>query len=102
MSSVCFVVFQQRNFVSNTFQTGMKVEMKDPKDETGYRIATIVKVIGPRLQLLLDGCSNCDDMWVLYDSCDIRPLGWCKENGFTLKQPEGFALFFIIIILIEI
>lgn len=95
MLGVFVTIFQQRSSVSNLFQTGMKVEVKGPKYDSGYRIATVVNVIGPRLQLRFDGCSNCDDMWVLYDSCEIRPLGWCKENGFTLKQPEGFCIVFL-------
>ena len=88
-------IFQSRGSFLNLFQPEMKLELKHQTDEASYCIATVVNVCGPRLHLLLDGCSHSDDVWLLCDSSEIHPIGWCKEKGLNLKQPEGSLSVFI-------
>lgn len=89
IQAILFYLFSQPLLSANPFDIGMKVELKDPKQECVYCIATVVGVIGSRIRLRPDGCSSRDDVWVFCDSRDMHPIGWCKEQGIDVQKPEG-------------
>ncbi|XP_065057114.1 polycomb protein Scm-like isoform X2 [Rhopilema esculentum] len=87
---LCFRM--QRTSSTNTFQVGMKLEVKDPRQDSVVCIATVVTIWGPRLRLHLDGCPKSEDIWVLCDSGEIHPVGWCEGNRGVLQKPKGFSV----------
>uniref|UniRef100_A0A7N6AZI8 Lethal(3)malignant brain tumor-like protein 1 n=1 Tax=Anabas testudineus TaxID=64144 RepID=A0A7N6AZI8_ANATE len=52
-------------------------------------IHTVVSVCGYRLRLHFDGYSDCHDFWVIANSPDIHPAGWCESTGHKLHTPKG-------------
>jgi hypothetical protein len=74
----------------NNFLPGMKLEARDPRNEASWSIATVVALLGSRLQLRLDGTDNTNDFFVLVDSANIAPIGSCEKKGDMLQPPLGF------------
>ncbi|XP_057218672.1 sex comb on midleg-like protein 2 isoform X2 [Triplophysa rosa] len=83
---------QSRNPPSNDFKVGMKVEAHDPRNSTSVCIATVMGLMGVRLQLRLDGSDNTNDFWRLVDSSDIQHIGTCEKTGDMLQPPLGFRM----------
>lgn len=52
-------------------------------------LSLLLKVIGFRLRLHIDGYSECYDFWVNADSPVIKPVGWCESTGHKLHPPKG-------------
>ena len=84
-----FFSFQSSAPPFNGFQSGMKLEVVDPRNEGTVCVATVVSVLGSRLRLRLDGCDNSNDIWRMVDSGDMHPIGWCEGNGGILQPPVG-------------
>ncbi|RWS04514.1 polycomb protein Scm-like isoform X1 [Dinothrombium tinctorium] len=83
--------FKQHNTPpKNEFKLEQKVEAKDPRNKSSTCIATVVGIMGPRIQLRLDGSDNSNDFWELVDSGSIKPVGDCEKNGGMLQPPLGF------------
>lgn len=51
-----------------------------------------MSVLGSRLRLRLDGGDNKNDFWRLVDDVEIKPIGYCEENGIMLQPPLGFRM----------
>lgn len=51
----------------------------------------LLKVIGFRLRLHIDGYSECYDFWVNSDCPSIKPAGWCESTGHKLHPPKGLV-----------
>lgn len=75
---------------ANEFRLKMKLEAQDPRNPSSTCIATVVGIMGPRVQLRLDGSDNTNDFWEMIDSPSIKPVGHCQENGGMLQPPLGF------------
>lgn len=71
------------------FKVGMKLEGVDPLHPSMFCALTVAEVIGCRLRLHIDGFSESYDFWVNADSPEIRPTGFCRENGLRLHPPKG-------------
>ncbi|KAM9677252.1 LOW QUALITY PROTEIN: lethal(3)malignant brain tumor-like protein 4 [Dama dama] len=70
------------------FQISVKLEDIDRKNPALICVATIADIVGSCLQVHFD---NWDDS---YDFCDVssplvQPVGWCREHGRTLIEPQG-------------
>lgn len=87
---VCFK--QAANPPLNEFKVEMKLEALDPRNVTSTCIATVIKVLGSRLRLRLDGSDNKNDFWRLVDSNEIHPIGHCERAGGMLQPPLGFRM----------
>ena len=74
----------------NDFVQGMKLEARDPRNPSSSSIATVVALIGSRIQLRLDGSDNTNDFFELVDSASIAPFGSCEKRGDMLQPPLGF------------
>ncbi len=70
-----FYVSQNAVPLTNEFAIGMKLEGQDPRNPTSYCIASVMDVLGPRIQLRLDGADDGNDFWQLVDSDTIHPIG---------------------------
>nr|XP_003466461.2 sex comb on midleg-like protein 2 [Cavia porcellus] len=77
---------------ANDFKIGMKLEVRDPRNNTSVCIATVVGISGARLHLRLDGSDSNNDFWKLVDSSDIQPVGSCAKRGNLLQPPLGFQM----------
>uniref|UniRef100_A0A3Q1I6W1 Lethal(3)malignant brain tumor-like protein 1 n=1 Tax=Anabas testudineus TaxID=64144 RepID=A0A3Q1I6W1_ANATE len=75
--------------VKNGFKQGMKLEGIDPQHPSMYFVLTVAEVCGYRLRLHFDGYSDCHDFWVIANSPDIHPAGWCESTGHKLHTPKG-------------
>lgn len=75
---------------SNDFGYNMKLEARDPRNPTSTCITTVVLMLGPRLQLRLDGSDSSNDFFELVDSENIHPIGYCNKRGDMLQPPLGF------------
>ncbi|XP_064220557.1 sex comb on midleg-like protein 2 isoform X4 [Aotus nancymaae] len=76
----------------NDFKVGMKLEARDPRNDTSICIATVIGITGARLRLRLDGSDNRNDFWRLVDSPDIQPVGTCEKDGDLLQPPLGYQM----------
>ncbi|KAI1294699.1 Polycomb protein SCMH1 [Halotydeus destructor] len=74
----------------NEFQLQMKLEAHDPRNPSSICVGTVVGILGPRIQVRLDGSDNTNDFWELVDSKNIMPIGSCEEQGGMLQPPLGF------------
>lgn len=74
----------------NEFKLKMKLEAQDPRNSTSTCIATVVGIMGSRIQLRLDGTDNTNDFWVIIDSETIHPIGHCEKMKGMLQPPLGF------------
>jgi len=74
----------------NDFIPGMKLEARDPRNPSSSSIATVVALLGSRIQLRLDGSDNTNDFFELVDSGSIAPMGTCEKSGDMLQPPLGF------------
>ena len=75
---------------TNEFELNMKLEAPDPRNPSSTCIATVVSVMGFRIELRLDGSDNTNDFWLTVDSEDIKPIGYTQEQGGMLQPPLGF------------
>ncbi|KAF5904018.1 sex comb on midleg-like protein 2 isoform X1, partial [Clarias magur] len=83
---------QSRIAPTNDFKVGMKVETYDPRNASSVCIATVMRLMGARLRLRLDGSDSTNDFWRLVDSSDIQPVGTCEKSGDMLQPPLGFRM----------
>ncbi|XP_074600307.1 polycomb protein SCMH1-like isoform X1 [Brevipalpus obovatus] len=74
----------------NEFKIKMKLEARDPRNQSSTCIATVVGLMGSRISLRLDGSDNTNDFWEMVDSSNIKPIGHCEKNGDMLQPPLGF------------
>lgn len=81
---------QNPNPPENNFLPGMKLEARDPRNPSSSSIATVVALLGSRIQLRLDGSDNTNDFFELVDSASIAPIGSCEKSGEMLQPPLGF------------
>lgn len=81
---------QSRETLVNEFKLHMKLESQDPRNTSSTCVGTVVGIMGPRIQIRLDGSDNANDSWELIDSDSIKPLGTCVKNGGMLQPPLGF------------
>ncbi|RWS20508.1 polycomb protein Scm-like isoform X2 [Leptotrombidium deliense] len=81
---------QHREPPSNEFTLKQKLEARDPRNKSSTCIASVVGIMGPRIQLRLDGSDNSNDFWELVDSGSVQPIGTCEKNGEMLQPPLGF------------
>lgn len=83
--------FKQHNDPpKNEFKIKMKLEARDPRNQSSTCIATVVGLMGSRISLRLDGSDNTNDFWEMVDSSNIKPIGHCEKNGDMLQPPLGF------------
>jgi len=75
---------------TNEFEINMKLEAPDPRNASSTCIATVVSIMGFRIELRLDGSDNTNDFWLPVDSEDIKPIGYTQEQGGMLQPPLGF------------
>lgn len=59
----------------NRFVVGMKLESQDPRNLTATCVATVIRTLGPRILLRLDGTDNRNDFWRMVDSETIYIVG---------------------------
>ena len=69
----------------------MKLEARDPRTQFSTTVATVIYLLGSRLQLRLLGSENTNDFFELVDSSSIQPIGTCDRNGEMLLPPLGFT-----------
>ncbi|KAH9511660.1 Sterile alpha motif(SAM)/Pointed domain [Dermatophagoides farinae] len=75
----------------NEFEIGHKLEVTSSVSHKLVHLATVVGMVGPRLQLRLDGCHNKMDCFKLVDNNSIRPVGTHKSRGCLLGAPLFFG-----------
>lgn len=75
---------------SNDFQTGMKVEVIDPFNQSSFCAATITDKRGYRIKLRFDGYGPEFDIWLNADSKMMFPPGWCPATGRSIDPPPNF------------
>lgn len=68
----------------------MKLEAPDPRNPSSTCIATVVSILGSRIELRLDGSDNTNDFWLPVDSSKIHPIGYTDSKGGMLQPPLGF------------
>ncbi|MCL4130250.1 UNVERIFIED_CONTAM: hypothetical protein GTU68_023829 [Idotea baltica] len=71
----------------------MKLEGIDPQHQSLFCVMTVADVVGPRVRLHIDGCSDLYDFWCNANSPNLFPVGWCERNGRPLETPVGIANF---------
>ena len=79
----------------NEFKLKMKLEAQDPRNSTSTCIATVVGIMGSRIQLRLDGTDNTNDFWVIIDSETIHPIGHCEKMDAWLSHLCRFCPIFL-------
>ena len=75
----------------NEFRLDMKLEARDPRNQFSTTVATVVHLLGCRLQLRLLGSDKINDFFELVDSSSIQPIGTCDRNGEMLLPPLGIT-----------
>ncbi|XP_055379829.1 uncharacterized protein LOC129610986 isoform X2 [Condylostylus longicornis] len=80
--------FQTREPIS--FKVGMKLEIVDKKNPSLIRPGTVIMTDGYEIKVLFDGWSLDYSFWVVDDSPDIHPIGWCDATGHELESPPDF------------
>lgn len=70
----------------------MKLEAVDIHNPIFMRVASIIDIKGNLLRLTYDGLPNVYDVWLLKDSTDIHPVGWCQRSNRTLLGPYGNSI----------
>lgn len=72
------------------FQVSQKLEVSSQENADFVHLATVVGIIGCRLQLRCDGCDNTNDMYELVDSDQIFPVGSYRLRGKMFAAPMRF------------
>ena len=89
---MCHISFKARFVPPNKFKVGMKLEIRDPRSDKSYVLASVIKVVGCRLFIHPDGTEAGFGVWRMPDSGDIHPVGWCEGTGGHLTLPYGKIL----------
>lgn len=79
---------QSHELLVNDFQIGMKLEARDPKNNSSWCLATVIGIEGLRVKLRFDGGGNTNDFYELIDSDSIRPYGSKPDE--VLRPPISF------------
>lgn len=73
----------------NDFTIDMRLEARDPRNDSSWCLARVVAVYGPRIKLRLDGVDGSNDFWELVNSGNIRPVG--AGGNDPLLPPIGYT-----------
>lgn len=82
---------QAANPPTNYFEANMKLEALDPRCVTSTCIGTVIRVVGSRILIRLDGSDNQNDFWRLVDSAEIHEIGHCERHGGMLQPPLSYT-----------
>lgn len=100
-----YLVLQEKNSVAapascfkqafepppNYFEANMKLEALDPRCVTSTCIGTVIRVVGSRILIRLDGSDNQNDFWRLVDSTEVHEIGHCERHGGMLQPPLSYT-----------
>lgn len=70
-----------------SFQTGMKLEVVDRKNQMLIRPATVVETDEYEIKVRFDGWADFYSFWIEDDSPDIHPTNWCKTTNHPIEFP---------------
>ncbi|XP_054455088.1 lethal(3)malignant brain tumor-like protein 2 isoform X2 [Anoplopoma fimbria] len=78
----------------NSFKTGMRVEVVDPKHVSRTRLAIIESITGGRLRLVYEDQSDANentlsDFWCHMWSPLLHPIGWSRKVGHAFRAPAN-------------
>lgn len=82
---------QSQEPLTNDFDLNMKLEAKDPRNESSWCLATVISKEGLRIGLRLDGSDNKNDFYELVDSDNIRPIIPRRYIYEPLLPPFGYT-----------
>uniref|UniRef100_A0A8C5G7D1 SAM domain-containing protein n=1 Tax=Gouania willdenowi TaxID=441366 RepID=A0A8C5G7D1_GOUWI len=71
---------------------GSFLDLQDSSDPFLYWPVRVIQNVGGRLRLCYAGLSEdqrAQDSWMFYLDVRLHPLGWAKENNFSLEPPTG-------------
>lgn len=80
---------QAKEQLPNDFVLEMRLEARDPRNDSSWCLARVVGILGPRLKLRLEGVDASNDFWELVDSANIRSVGTGKGQD-PLLPPIGY------------
>lgn len=80
---------QSKEQLLNGFKPDMRLEARDPRNNTSWCLANVIATYGPRIKLRLDGEDASNDFWELVDSENIRSVGSGKGKE-PILPPMGF------------
>ncbi|XP_028305721.1 scm-like with four MBT domains protein 2 isoform X2 [Gouania willdenowi] len=72
---------------------GSFLDLQDSSDPFLYWPVRVIQNVGGRLRLCYAGLSEdqrAQDSWMFYLDVRLHPLGWAKENNFSLEPPTEF------------
>ncbi|KAM5219561.1 LOW QUALITY PROTEIN: lethal(3)malignant brain tumor-like protein 4 [Hipposideros larvatus] len=76
--------------IPKEFQVRIKLEAVDRKNPSLVCVATIADIVEDRLLVHFDNWDDSYDYWCDVNSPYVQPVGWCQENGRTLRAPQGY------------
>uniref|UniRef100_A0A915L790 Uncharacterized protein n=1 Tax=Romanomermis culicivorax TaxID=13658 RepID=A0A915L790_ROMCU len=71
----------------NKFDDEMILEAYDPRFPSIRCIAEVTAVYGPKIRLRMLGAGDNDDIWIIVDSHQIRPIGTADNQGILIQAP---------------
>ncbi|XP_068439980.1 lethal(3)malignant brain tumor-like protein 2 [Clinocottus analis] len=80
--------------MKNSFKTGMRVEVVDPKHVSRTRLAIVDSITGGRLRLVYEDQSDAaentlSDFWCHMWSPLLHQIGWSKKVGHAIRAPAN-------------
>lgn len=83
-------------------KVGMRVEVVDPKHVSRTRVASVMSVVGGRLQLMYADQSEApdnatSDFWCHIWSPLVHPVGWSFRVGHAIKGPGRSGVAFSVL-----